>query len=448
MPIEFRLPDLGENVDEAELLKVLVSLGDLVKIDDSVLELETEKAVFEVPSSVAGTVTKIHVKQGDTLETGQLLFTLEPAGTAETAVAAAPPRRAAAAARPAAAPAATPAAAPAATPAAVPVATAPPRPLAPSPADDVAARDRAAGRGVPAFAAPSVRKFARQIGVDIYQVRGSGPGGRISVEDVQEFARHSREQRDQAPRSGTAPPPPLPDFSPFGATHRERMNGVRRATAQGMALSWATIPHVTLHAKADVTALEDFRQRYKKTAEAAGARLTLLAIMIKIVAAGLKAFPKLNASGDMESREIVFKDYYHLGVAVDTERGLLVPVMRDIDRKNIVEIAIELGQLAEKARAGKLSLDEMRGASFTISNLGGFGTGFFTPVINYPEVGVLGVGRAEMEPVYIDGEFRPRLRLPLSLAIDHRVVDGADGSRFLQWLVDAVNEPLLVALEG
>jgi pyruvate dehydrogenase E2 component (dihydrolipoamide acetyltransferase) len=305
---------------------------------------------------------------------------------------------------------------------------------------------------VPVAAAPSVRMFAREIGVDISAVRGSGPNGRISIEDVKAHAKAllSGSAAAAAGPSGAAVTgrrKPLPDFASFGAVRREAMSKVRRKTAEQMELSWS-IPVVTQHDKVDVTRLEELRQRFAKKAEAAGTKLTVTAIALKTAAAALKKFPQFNASLDMESGEIVFKEYIHLGVAVDTERGLLVPVIRDADKKNILTISKEMQELAEKARGKKIMPDDMSGASFTITNLGGIGGTYFTPIINWPEVAILGLSRAVMEPVYIDGEFQPRLMMPLSLTYDHRIIDGADAARFLRWFAEALEEPLLLALEG
>ncbi|MYH40786.1 MAG: 2-oxo acid dehydrogenase subunit E2, partial [Chloroflexi bacterium] len=301
----------------------------------------------------------------------------------------------------------------------------------------------------PVFAAPSVRTFAREIGVDIREVSGSGPGGRISQDDVKRHARSS-------PRTGPAGGPPAAgggapvDFARWGEVERLPMSRVRRTTAETISRSWQS-PHVTLFQKADVTELEALRRRYReRVSRAGGGNLTMVAILLSVCASALRQHPRLNASVDSEAQEIVHKRHVHIGVAVDTERGLLVPVVRDADRKNVTELSAELAELAAKAREGKLGLDEMRGGSFTISNLGGMGTGFFTPILNPPEVGILGVGRAATEAVWDEGAgaFAPRLLLPLSLSFDHRIVDGADGARFLSWVVEALEQPLLLALEG
>ena len=308
-------------------------------------------------------------------------------------------------------------------------------------ADSETRADANAGDGPPVAAAPSVRTFAREIGVDVRQVEGSGSTGRISVDDVKAHARR---------RGPVAAPPaaaPLPNFAQWGPIERVRMSRLRRTLAENLARSWATVPHVTLFHEADVTDIEDVRVEYKEAAEARGAKLTITAFLLPVVAAALKAHPKINASLDLGAGEIVQKHYYHLGVAADTERGLLVPVIRDVDTKGVIDLAVELTGLAERARDGKLSLDEMQGATFTISNLGGLGTGFFTPIVNPPEVGILGVGRAAPRSTLYNDVMQTRLMLPLSLSFDHRALDGADGARFLAWIVDALQRPMMLAME-
>jgi pyruvate dehydrogenase E2 component (dihydrolipoamide acetyltransferase) len=306
---------------------------------------------------------------------------------------------------------------------------------------------------VPAAAAPSVRRLAREVGVNINDVKGAGPGGRISIEDVKMHARRLLTDTEESRRTtGDAAAArgaiTLPDFSRWGEVEHEAMSSVRRATAEHMAQAWSTIPHVTQHAIADITDLEQLRQQYGPRAEAAGGKLTVTAIALKVVTAALKHFPQFNASIDMARQEIIYKHYYHIGVAVDTDRGLLVPVIRDVDRKSLIDLAVELGEVAEKARDRKTTLAEMQGGTFTVTNLGGIGGSHFTPVINAPEVAILGVARSGMEAKYIDGRFEPRLMLPLSLSYDHRLIDGADGARFIRWVVEALEQPFLLALEG
>ena len=429
------LPDLGENIEGGEVISILVAVGDQLAMDQSILELETDKAVIEVPSSLTGEIVEVHVVEGGHVSVGAPVLTVAATAPAtenggpktEAAPAAPPPAPTETAKTPAPAPAETPEA-----PQAAPTA-----PTAPLP-----------GSGhtlIPA--APSVRRLAREIGVDIAQVAGSGPAGRISEDDVKA---HSRQLHSapSAPATGTADPLPLPDFTRWGDVEREAMSNVRRVTAERLSSAWATIPHVTQFDKADITDLEKWRKQYGKKAEAAGGKLTPTAIILKMVAAALKTFPQFNASIDMAAREIVYKKYCHIGVAVDTDRGLLVPVVRDVDRKNIIELAVDLGEIAVKARDRKLSPDEMQGACFTISNLGGIGGIGFTPIVNPPEVAILGVARGGLEPVHIDGQFQPRMMLPLSLSYDHRLIDGADGARFLRWLAEALANPFLTLLEG
>jgi pyruvate dehydrogenase E2 component (dihydrolipoamide acetyltransferase) len=287
--------------------------------------------------------------------------------------------------------------------------------------------------------------MARELGVDINQVAGSGEGGRISVDDVKA---HAKRLVTDVLRSGGITAPPLPDFSRWGDTERQPMRAVRRKTAEHLSSVWASVPHVTQFDVADVTALEELRHKYAKQAEAAGGALTVTAIAVKVAAAALRKFPQFNASIDMRSSEIVLKKYVNVGIAVDTDRGLLVPVIRDADRKNLVQIAVELAQLSDKARTRKIALDEMQGGCFSISNLGGIGGTYFTPLINAPEVAILGISRAAIQPRYVDGSFVPRLMLPLSLSYDHRVIDGADGIRFLRWVAEAMEQPFLLALNG
>jgi len=296
--------------------------------------------------------------------------------------------------------------------------------------------------------------MARELGVDINDVPGTGSGGRISADDVKT---HVNRLVSGAQGSGAAPADPLPDFSRWGEIERQPMRGVRRKTAQHLAAAWASVPHVTQHELADITSLEELRKHYAKSVEAAGGNLTVTAILVKVIATALRKFPQVNASVDMAAEEIVYKKYVNIGIAVDTDHGLLVPVIRDADSKNVTQISIELTQLSEKARARKLTLEEMQGGCFSLSNLGGIGGTAFTPIVNAPEVAILGVSRARMQPVWRGGadpggsgtnDFVPRLMLPLSLSYDHRVVDGAEGLRFLRWIVDALEQPFLLALQG
>ena len=431
MTVELKLPNLGENVESADIVDVMVAPGDVITEDQPVLEVETDKAAVEVPSDVAGRVTEIRVERGQTLKVGDVILVVDesaaPAAEASTDTG-------------------TPAAnAPAAAPASPPGDAAPPPSRAPdpSPGSTVSATPAAApeklpaaqpsGDRLPISAAPSVRQFAREIGVDIYQVPGTGPGGRISVEDIKA---HARQRASDAP------------IAEAPRTTREDMSKIRKVTAAHMARCWATIPHVTIKATADVTDLEGIRQQYKKLAEEAGGRLTVTAIFVKFVAESLKKHPTLNASIDMEKQQIEYHHFSNIGVAVDTERGLVVPVLRDVEAKSILDIAMELTEISAKARSGKLVPDDMSGGTFTVTNLGSLGVEHFTPIVNHPEVAILGMGRAKQEAVLIDGKFQPRLKIPLSLSFDHRLVDGAEGARFLRTLVAASENPLTMFFES
>jgi pyruvate dehydrogenase E2 component (dihydrolipoamide acetyltransferase) len=320
-----------------------------------------------------------------------------------------------------------------------------------APAEAPAAR---LDRGPMAPASPSVRRLAREIGVNINEVQGSGPSGRISLDDVKEQARRILSSVGSAGASGAGaasrPVRPLPDFQKWGEVERQAWSNIRRATAEHLSYAWTVIPHVTQFDKADVTALEELRKKYKATVEAAGGHLTVTAMLVKILATAMKQFPQFNASLDMDRGEIVYKKYVNVGVAVDTDRGLLVPVIRNADQKNITQIAIEVNALAAKAREKKLTLEEMSGGGLSISNLGGIGGTYFTPIVNWPEVAILGVSRGATEPVWraSSNSFEPRQMLPLSLSYDHRLIDGADAIRFLRWVVEAIEQPFLLSLVG
>ena len=428
MAKEFKLPELGEGIESGDVVSVLVGEGDVVAEDQGVLELETDKATVEVPCDVGGKVTRVHVAEGDTVKVGQLILTLEEGGEEqegkegkegrlpdgeereeepekdEAEEETKPPGKGAVV---------------------------------------VEGRERTRGEAAPAKAvpaSPAVRRFAREIGIDIGRVAGTGPNGRISIDDVKAHSRQVRQESGQ----GTRPAAELPDFSRFGEIERESFSNVRRATARHLAKAWAHVVHVTNHDRADVTRLEELRQRYAPNVEAAGGKLTVTAIAVKLAAEALKVFPKFNAGIDVENQEIVYKHYFHIGVAVDTDRGLLVPVIRNVDRKNLIDLSLELKDLAERARKGKIGPDDLQGGCFTITNLGGIGGTGFTPIVNFPEVAILGLSRTSVEPVYLDGRFEPRKILPLSLSYDHRLVDGADAARFLRWMAQALEDPFFV----
>ena len=452
------------------MTRVLVQVGDTISRDQPVLELETDKATIEVPSSVSGLVKEIRVKTGDKVKVGAVILVTDDNGASAPKARAAAPAPEAEAAKPAEpAPKPEPAAAPdkpekvvsMPRPAVTPAAPRQAQPEAPAAAK--AAADTGA-KGPVAPAAPSVRRLAREIGVDINEIQGTGPNGRISEEDVKEHARRilSSVPSGLGARPAGAPAGgavvPLPDFAKWGEIERRPMTNIRRKTAEHLSHAWNTIPHVTQFDKADITPMEELRAKFRKQVEQAGGNLTVTAVLVKVLAAAVKQFPQFNASIDTGSGEIVYKKYVSVGVAVDTEFGLLVPVIRNVDQKNIQQIAVEMNQLSEKARARKLTLDEMSGGGISISNLGGIGGTYFTPIVNWPEVAILGVSRGIIEPVWRPtanaaggapaGSFEPRQMLPLSLSYDHRVIDGADAIRFLRWVVQAIEQPFLLSLLG
>jgi pyruvate dehydrogenase E2 component (dihydrolipoamide acetyltransferase) len=452
---DFTLPELGENVTAGDVVRVLVKQGDTIDKDQPVLELETDKATIEVPSSVSGRVSAIKVKAGDKVKVGQAILTVDNGEAATEAKKSEPAARPVEQAEPAPEPAPQPQEA-AGQPKPEPVAPAPEaakrpatvlemRASRPPQAPEPPPQDPSA---TPVAAAPSVRRLARELGVDIGSVQGSGPGGRVGPDDVKAFVRSSGARPGgQAPRGGgaAATVPGTTSMEKWGEVERRAMSSVRRKTAQQLTTAWEA-PHVTQHDRADITALEELRKQYGPRVEKSGGKLTVTAIAAKIAAEALRRFPQFNTSLDLPKEEIVFKRYVHIGIAVDTERGLLVPVIRDADTKTITQIAVEVAQLSEKARARKLALEEMEGGSFTITNLGGIGGTSFTPIISQPEVAILGLSRASMEPVYANGRFEPRLLLPLSLSYDHRAIDGADAARFLRWIAEAMESPLTIFL--
>jgi pyruvate dehydrogenase E2 component (dihydrolipoamide acetyltransferase) len=448
---EFCLQELGENISEGDLVRLMIAPGAKVSEGQPVMELETDKAVVEVPSSVSGVVDEVKVKEGEKIKVGQVIFTLKGAAP-----------RPAESARPQSKPVEHVSGQHGARLAfqaairaegkteeqALPPDQPRPRPESfsmPAQLNKVAGAEH---RG-PVPAAPHTRRLAREIGVDIYDVKGTGPGGRISEDDVKAHAKAALTSAAQAPaRAGHFAAPKLPDFAKWGKIERVSMRGVRRKTAEHLAESWNTIPHVTQHDRADITELEQLRARFAPKAEQAGGKMTVTAIALKVCAAALKVFPQFNATIDMEKEEIIYKQYISIGVAADTDRGLLVPVIRDVDKKNIVELAVELSQISQKARDKKITLADMEGGTFTITNLGGIGGTAFTPIVNHPEVAILGLSRSRMEPEWIGGKFEPRLILPLSLSYDHRLIDGADAARFLRWVAEAFEQPFLLSVQG
>jgi pyruvate dehydrogenase E2 component (dihydrolipoamide acetyltransferase) len=451
---EFRLQELGENISEGDLVRLMIAPGAKVSEGQPVMELETDKAVVEVPSTVSGVVKDVKVKEGERIKVGQVIFTLQGAAPSQTETV-----------RPASRPVEHVSGQHGARLAfqaairaegkteeqALPPDQPQPRPPAfsmPVQLGKVAGTEHRE----PVPAAPSTRRLAREIGVDIYEVKGTGPGGRISEDDVKAHAKALVTAVATAvqapPRAGHFIEPKLPDFAKWGKIERVSMRGVRRKTAEHLAESWNIIPHVTQHDRADITELEQLRARFAPKAEQAGGKMTVTAIALKVCAAALKVFPQFNATIDMEKEEIIYKQYINIGVAADTDRGLLVPVIFDVDKKNIVELAVELSQLSQKARDKKITLADMEGGTFTITNLGGIGGTAFTPIVNHPEVAILGLSRSRMEPEWIGGKFEPRLILPLSLSYDHRLIDGADAARFLRWVAEAFEQPFLLSVQG
>ncbi len=463
MPTEFRLPELGEDVESGQVTRVLVQAGDTIEAEQSVIELETDKATVEVPCGVAGMVKEIRVKEGDEIRSGDVILIVEEGGEepAEAARGQGGAKEKAAAAEEAQAPApeqerqeaqegravAKGVAPQEARPEQVEAAARAEEEVVAPPAREAARRGAGLeAEEMPAVnvrAAPSVRRFAREAGVDVSRVP-PGPGGRVSREDVERYLSR-QEEMAQARRLRAAPAASLPDFGKWGPVRREPMSAIRRRIAEHMALCWSQIPHVTQHDRADVTALEKMRRQLAPKVEEAGAKLTVTVIAVKVAAAALQAFPKFNASLDADAGEIIYKDYRHVGVAVATDQGLLVPVIRDADRKGLMQIARELSELARKARDGKIAPQELKGGTFTITNVGGIGGTYFTPIVNFPQVAILGIGRAYEEHGHDDPP--ARLWLPLSLSYDHRVIDGAEGARFLGWIAETLEAPLALALE-
>jgi len=478
---EVKLPEIADNVDNATVISIQVSEGDSIKEDDTIAEMESDKAAFDLPSDASGTVKEIKVKEGDEVKVGQVVITVDSdadgVGSSDSGKKDEEKEKEkkekdkdAASEK-----------------------SADQEKSKEKEAsgkedqeedeekdkgekdeegqekkektgkqerdeseeeeeesekrkgegedeeEDSASPEASAGEEVPA--APSVRRLARELGVDVRKVEGTGPYDRIMADDVKSYAKAIVKKSGDEVAAGDDYE--LPDFSKYGEIERKSMDSIRKRTAENMTNSWQTIPHVFQFDKADVTEVEDFREKYSKKVEKEGGKLTVTAILLKIVAKALENFPKFNASLDFKNKEIIYKKYIHIGVAVDTERGLLVPVIRDADKKSITELSVELGEMAEKARNKKIMPDEMQGGNFAISNLGGIGGTNFTPIVYRPNVAILGVSRSEVQPVFMDDDFEARLILPLSLSYDHRLIDGAEAARFLRWICEALENPML-----
>ena len=419
MSIEFKLQALKENVEIVEVNAIKVNLGDIVTKDQPLIEVQADKAALEVPSPAAGKITQILIKQGDQVKIGQLIFVIDPVGAGASVASSSPPPV------PQKTPVAAPIHAPVHAPSAVLVATATATKTAPI----ALAHDD--NKVIPA--GPSTRRIARELGVDLGHVPGTGRHGRVSEDDVRSFVRGSGSNGSSG---GSISVPPLPRFEDFGTVERQPMSAIRRATARQMSLSWSIVPHVTQSDVSDITDFEAFRKSQSK-----GPKFTISAFAMKAVVVLLKEYPVFNSSIDVAGNQIIHKKFYNIGVAVDTENGLLVPVIRDVDKKSIVELAEELTSIAERARQRKLDSKDLTGGTFTITNLGGIGGTGFTPIVNYPEVAILGISRGRLEPVVHNGEIVPRLMMPLSLSYDHRVIDGAVAARFTRRLAEMLENP-------
>jgi pyruvate dehydrogenase E2 component (dihydrolipoamide acetyltransferase) len=423
--MDVKLPRLGEGADSGTVASIFVKEGDTVKKDQPLLELESEKAVASIPSPSAGIITRIHVKEGDEIKVGQLIFSLEANGAT---VRPSEPKRAASAAM-------------------VEELTSGEEVIVEEDTAEIDERVGPAGvqppEGFAPPAAPSIRKMARELGIDLRRVKGSERGGRIVLSDLRRYIQRLQ-QTTLNPASGpqsvqvqSKPPAEGIDFSRWGPVVHTKMTTLRRTISNRMVESWTSIPHITQFDEADITGILNLRKKYGAKYEKKGARLTLTSFALKACLPALKKYPLFNASLDEAAGDIVLKEYVHVGIAVDTEQGLIVPVLRNVDRKSLLELSIELSQLAERTRQRKVPLEEMQGGSFTISNQGGIGSGPFTPIINKPEAAILGMGRGVLKPVVRKNRVQPRMVLPLSLSYDHRIIDGADAARFMVEIVQA-----------
>lgn len=424
MAIEFKADNLGDGVKSGDVAAIMVAVGDTIEADQVVMEIETDKAVLALQCPHAGTISQVLVKKGQTIKPGQAVLTIEPSSESSPSVNGG--ARAGASSAAAAAPAKT-ASAPAA-----PAATAVPR--APLP--------ESSGRSLPLPAGPATRRLARELGLNLADISGTGNGGRITLEDVARAA-----SRGSGGGRGLVEPP-LPDFSQYGPVDRQGLTKLQKTAANNLSLAWQIIPHVTQHDLADITETEAARKRFVESAPKGTAKVTMTALAMKAAVACLKEFPQFNASYDSAKAEVVYKRYYHIGVAVDTPNGLVVPVIRNVDQKTVLQLAAELTELAGKARDRKLQVSEMQGGTFTITNLGGLGGTAFTPIVNYPEVAILGMSRSQKQLQLVGGDLSERLMLPLSLSYDHRVINGADAARFVGKLVQMLGDAFRLLLES
>ena len=426
--IDVVLPDLGENIESADVVSVLVKPGDKIEKDRSIIEIETDKATVEVPSPSSGEVVEVMIKSGTKAKVGAALIRLRTSGESKVKLEKEEVKIEKVKTESEAE--------------SIVKTELTQKPEQPGQIIDRSFQQPPITKGS-APAAPSVRRIAREIGIDINEVPGTGTGGRISMDDVKAYAKKLNEQRGKGVGVGLGiKAEKLPDFSKFGSIEIKPMSNIRTKTAEHLSYAWAVIPHVTQFDQADITILEMTRKAFNPKVEKEGGKLTITSFLLKISAAALKAFPQFNSSIDMEKKEIIYKNYFNIGVAVDTEFGLIVPVIKNVDQKNLTQLSVELNQLSEKARSKKISLEELQGGCFTITNLGGIGGTSFTPIVNSPEVAILGVSRGSYKPIYKDGKFEARMVVPLSLSYDHRIIDGADAARFLRWVCEALEQPM------
>ncbi len=460
MAKDFKLPDLGEGVESGDVVRVMVAEGDTITAEQPVVEIETDKAVVEVPCPFAGRIVKVHVSEGSKIKVGATLVTVEESGDGQAATPArSQAKEKAKAAQKQKAPKAEPESAgeEPAEPPAEPAAAEPkkaPAPKAgpvaaekkeskPKPADDKPSK---AAETEPIPAGPATRRLARELGVELRDVASAHPGERLTEEHVKEYVKSRMTAGPSA--GGAVAAPPLPDFSQWGEIERKPLSSLQRKTAENLAAAWSLTPHVTQFDEPDITTLEALRKRYREKAGPDGVKLTVTAFVVKAVAGLLKEFPQFNSSLDARTNELIFKRYCHIGIAVDTPAGLIVPVLRDADAKSVIQIAAEMEDLAERTRQRKVALEELKGGTFTITNLGGIGGTAFTPVVNYPEVAILGLARSREVPVLRNGQLASKLVLPLCLSYDHRVVNGADGARFIRRLSELLQDPEMLLLQG
>jgi len=426
---EFKLPELGEGIEAGDLIQVMVSDGDMISAEQPVIEIETDKAVLEVPCPFGGKVTKVHVVNGDRIAVGATILTVDTEVSAEEAAAGEPEVEEQAA----------------------PVAST--APVEPAGTASKPKSAKSSARAIlpdePIPAGPKTRRFARELGVDLRAVSAAYPGVRLTEEQVKEFVRGRSSSVGAGVAAGASEQlPELPDFEQWGPVERVPFTSLQRKVADHLSTGWHLAPHVTQIDHADITELDRLRKRYRETHKAEGVKLTVTAFVLKALAVVFKEYPQFNASLDLAAGELVLKRYCHIGVAVDTPDGLIVPVIRDVDRKEVLQIAAEMNELAELTRQRKIGLDGLRGGTFTVTNLGGIGGTAFTPIINYPEVAILGLARSQDQPVVHEGQLSTRLMLPLCLSYDHRVINGADAARFCRKLAMLLEDPELLLLDG